>query len=129
MLDTLLQDWIAGLPLPPLLAQLLVVLIALGLGAGFAWVLRRWFASTRMASRRLWSARLAEFVLLVTPALVAMALVGWLQYLEGKLDAIDLAPGETEFSMWSLIKALVVVTLFLTAASLISRAVEARVMK
>jgi small-conductance mechanosensitive channel len=68
-------------------------------------------------------------VLIVAPALGAAALVGWLQYLEGKLDAIDLAPGELEFSIWALIKALVVVTLFLVGASLFSRTVESKVMK
>jgi small-conductance mechanosensitive channel len=125
----LLQDLMDRLPGPLVLAQLLLVLIALGVGFGLAWVLRRWFASTRMATRRLWSARLAEFVLLVTPALIAAALVGWLGYVEGKLDSVDLAPGEAKFSVWALIKMLVVVTLFLAAASLISRTVEARVMK
>jgi small-conductance mechanosensitive channel len=125
----LLQEWLTALPVPLVLAQLLLVMLALGVGAFLAWLLRRWFASTRMATRRLWSARLAEFVLLVTPALVAAALVGWLGYVEGKLDAIDLAPGEARFSMWSLIKALVTVTLFLAGASLVSRTIEARVMK
>ena len=75
------------------------------------------------------SARLAEFVLTVAPALFAAALLGWLQFIEAKLDAIDLAPGKTEFTVWSLLKAIVVVTVFLVVASLISRAVEARVMK
>jgi small-conductance mechanosensitive channel len=129
MPDNFLNNWIEGLPVPPLLAQLIFVLLALGMGFGFGWLLRRWFAGTRMASRRLWSARLAEFVLIVAPALFAMALVGWLQFLEGKLDAIDLAPGELEFSVWALIKALVVVTLFLVGASLFSRTVESKVMK
>jgi small-conductance mechanosensitive channel len=114
---------------PPLLVHVVLVLLSLGLGVGLAWLLRRWFASTRMATRRLWSARLAEFVLLVAPALVAAAMVGWLGYVEGKLDAIDLAPGEAKFSVWALIKSLVTVTLFLAGASLISRTFEARVMK
>jgi small-conductance mechanosensitive channel len=129
MPDNALNSWIEGLPLPPLLAQLIIVLLALGLGFGFGWLLRRWFAGTRMATRRMWSARLAEFVLIVTPALFAAALVGWLQYVEEKLDAIDLAPGDLEFSVWTLIKSLVVVTLFLVGASLVSRTVETRVMK
>ena len=88
-----------------LLAQLLLVLIALAVGLALTRLLRQWFAGTRMASRRPWPARLAEFVLTIAPALFAMALVGWLQFIEGKLDAIDLAPGELEFSIWALIKA------------------------
>jgi small-conductance mechanosensitive channel len=129
MPENFVQGLVEWLPMPALLAQALLVLLALLLGFGIARLLNRWLAGTRMASRRHWSTRLAEFVLTVTPALVAAGLVGWLQYIEDKLDAIDLAPGEAEFSVWGLIKALVVVTLFLAAASLISRTVEARVMK
>ncbi len=123
------QAWIEELPVPAILGQALVILIALGVGFALSRLLRTWFAGTRMASRRHWSARLAEFVLIITPALVAAGLVGWLQFVEGKLDAIDLAPGDAKFSIWALIKALVVVTVFLAAASLISRTVESRVMK
>ncbi len=124
-----LQNWIADLPLPVLLTQLLIVLAALGLGFLLAWMLRRWFSGTKMASRRELSARFAEMVLVVAPALVAAGLVGWLGFVEGKLDAIDLAPGEMQFSVWALIKALVVVTLFLLGASLFSRTLESRVMQ
>jgi small-conductance mechanosensitive channel len=124
-----LQAWLEQLPVPAFVGQAVLVLLALGVGLTLARLLRHWFAGTRMATRRHWSARLAELVLTVTPALVAAALVGWLQFVEGKLDAIDLAPGEAKFSVWALIKALVVVTLFLAAASLVSRTVETRVMK
>src|SRR5690606_41991391 len=107
-----LQTWIAGLPVPPFLTQLLIVPLALGLGFGLAWTLRRWFAVTKMASRRHWSARLAQLVLIMAPALIAAALVGWLGYVEGELDAIALAPGELKFRDWALIQPMVVVTLF-----------------
>jgi len=49
--------------------------------------------------------------------------------LEAALDGIDLVPGKGEFSLWSLIKGVVVVTLFVGISSLISRAIEQRVMK
>jgi len=123
------QNWLEGLPLPPLLAQLLAVLIALGAGFVLARAAREWFSGTKMASRRHWSTRLAELLLIAAPVLVAMAFVGWLDFIEGKLDAIDLAPGEIKFSIWALMKAMVVVTLFLVGASLFSRTVEAKVMK
>ncbi len=67
-----LQNWINSLPVPPLLTQALIVLAALALGFGFARILQHWLASTKMASRRLWSARLAELVLVVAPALFAI---------------------------------------------------------
>ena len=42
---------------------------------------------------------------------------------------MDLIPGKARFTIWALLKGLVVVTLFIVIASLLSRAVEARVMK
>jgi small-conductance mechanosensitive channel len=54
---------------------------------------------------------------------------GVFDWLEAILDGIDLVPGKGEFSLWSLIKSLVVVSLFVGISSLISRAIEQRVMK
>lgn len=129
MPESALQSRLEALPVPLFLSHLLIVLLALGLGFLLAALMRRWFAVTKMASRRHWSARLGEIVLIAAPALFASASVGWLGFIEGKLDAIDLAPGEIKFSVWALIKALVVVTLFLVASSVFSRTLEARVMK
>ena len=42
---------------------------------------------------------------------------------------IDLLPGKAQFSLWSLLKSLVVVTGFVLVCSLIARAIEQRVMK
>src|SRR5690606_31972474 len=124
-----LQNWIEELPGPAFLVQIVIVLVALGIGLALARLLRHWFSTTKMASRRHWSARLAEWVLIGAPVLFAAALVGWLGFVEARLDAIDLAPGDMKFSVWALIKALVVVTLFLLGASLFSRTLESRVMQ
>jgi small-conductance mechanosensitive channel len=51
------------------------------------------------------------------------------RYLESALDSIDLVPGKSEFTLWTLLKGLVVITLFLLVASLIGRFIERRVMK
>jgi len=72
-----------------------------------------------------WETRLAMLLWLV----LGFALLGWFDFIESSLDAIDLVPGKKEFTLWSLVKGLVVVTLFIVTASLVSRALEARVMK
>ncbi len=65
-----------------------------------------------------------------------LALKDWLdglsqgfRYVESALDSIDLLPGKNEFTLWALLKGLVVITVFLLVASLIARFVERRVMK
>ena len=89
----------------------LVYMLALALGP------RSWIGK--------WEARLALLLWL----LLAFALLGWFDFIEGSLDAIDLVPGKSKFTIWSLVKGLVVVTLFIVIASLVSRALESRVMK
>lgn len=56
-------------------------------------------------------------------------LLGWVEFIETKLDSIDLLPGTSQFTLWALIKGLVVVTLFLVLAGVASRIVERRVMR
>jgi len=53
----------------------------------------------------------------------------WLRFLESALDSIDLMPGKSEFTLWTLLKGLVVITVFLLIASLLARFLERRVMK
>jgi small-conductance mechanosensitive channel len=89
----------------------LVYLLALALGP------RSWIGR--------WESRLA----LLLWVLLAFALLGWFDFIESSLDAIDLVPGKAKFTIWSMLKGLVVVTLFLVVASLVSRALESRVMK
>jgi small-conductance mechanosensitive channel len=56
-------------------------------------------------------------------------LVHWFRAMQSQLDSIDLLPGDSHFTLWSLLKSLVVVTGFVLVCSLISRAIEQRVMK
>src|SRR5690242_4126403 len=56
-------------------------------------------------------------------------LVRWGAAIESALNSIDLLPGDGEFTLWALLKGLVVITVFLLIASLISRFIERRVMK
>jgi small-conductance mechanosensitive channel len=60
--------------------------------------------------------------------MMAFSLVGWLDTIEGTLNHINLIPGRTQFSLWALLKGLVIVTAFVIITSLIARAFERRVM-
>jgi small-conductance mechanosensitive channel len=59
----------------------------------------------------------------------AVALLGWLDVIETGLNRVSLIPGKTQFSLWALLKGLVVVTAFVVVASLIARAIERHVMR
>ena len=61
--------------------------------------------------------------------ITAVALLGWLDEIEIGLNRISLIPGKTQFSLWALLKGLVVVTAFVVVASLIARAIERHVMQ
>jgi small-conductance mechanosensitive channel len=61
--------------------------------------------------------------------IVAVAMLGWLDLIEASLNRISLVPGRAQFSLWSLLKGLVVVTAFVVVASLIARAIERHVMR
>ncbi len=60
---------------------------------------------------------------------ISFSLVGWLDSVESTLNRINLIPGKTQFSLWALLKGLVVVTTFVVVTSLIARAFERRVMR
>jgi small-conductance mechanosensitive channel len=78
---------------------------------------------------RSWVARGEVRYTIILWLLLAFTLLGWFDFIESTLDGIDLAPGKTTFTIWSLLKGIVVVTLFLVTASLTSRTIESRVMK
>jgi small-conductance mechanosensitive channel len=60
---------------------------------------------------------------------VSFELLGWFDLAESTLDAIDLNPGKAKFSLWMLLKSIVVVSGFIIVTSLIARTVERRIMK
>jgi small-conductance mechanosensitive channel len=74
---------------------------------------------------RSWELRLT-FVIWVA---LSFQILGWFNAIEHTLDKIDLIPGKAQFSLWALVKGVVVIAGFLIATSLIARAVERRVMK
>lgn len=94
-----------------LLLRLVVFVLGLMLGPG-SWVRTRGIRITLI----LW-------------AIAAMAMLGWLDVIEARLNGISLVPGRAQFSLWALLKGLVVVTAFVVVASLIGRALERHVMR
>jgi len=62
-------------------------------------------------------------------AIAAFGVLGWLDVIEASLNRIALVPGKAQFSLWALLKGLVVVTAFVIVASLIARALERHVMR
>ncbi|MES1167272.1 MAG: hypothetical protein ABUL68_04655, partial [Pseudomonadota bacterium] len=62
-------------------------------------------------------------------AIISFQVLGWFGGVERTLDGIDLIPGKATFSLWALLKSIVVIVGFLLATSLIARTIERRVMK
>jgi small-conductance mechanosensitive channel len=105
MIDIALQ-----LVMALLLVRLGVYLLALLLGPK-SWV-------------RTWDNRITLFLWIA----ISFELLGWFNGIEAKLDAIDLIPGKVTFSLWALLKSIVVVTGFILVASVVARTIERRVM-
>ena len=65
-----------------------------------------------------------------------LALKDWLdgladgfRYVEAALDSIDLLPGKNEFTVWTLLKGLVIISVFLLLATLLARFIHRRVIR
>lgn len=110
-MDTAVIDIALQLTIALLIIRVTVYLLRLMLGPD-SWV-------------RAWESRLALAIWLV----IAFQLVGWFDAAESALDKVDLVPGRVEFSLWDVIKGIVVVTGFVVVTSLVARALERRVMK
>jgi small-conductance mechanosensitive channel len=112
----------AGLPanLLDLALELALILVAVRAGVYLIGLL--------LGPRSLLHGWESQLTLLIWLA-VSFQLVGWFNAIETALDSINLLPGKAEFTLWSLLKSLVMITGFVLAGSLIARAVEQRVMK
>jgi len=81
-----------------------------------------------LLGRDSWIARVENRLAVLLWLGIAFEILGWFNLLEQTLDAIDLIPGKTVFSLWALLKGLVVITLFVAVTSVLARAIERRVM-
>jgi len=72
-----------------------------------------------------WEGRIAVAIWLV----IALELLGWLEKIQGTLEHVHLIPGRNVFTLWELVKGIVVVTVFVIVTTLLARTVERRVMR
>jgi len=72
-----------------------------------------------------WEGRIAVAIWMV----IALELVGWLEKIQATLEHVRLVPGRNVFTLWELVKGVVVVTLFVFVTTLLARTVERRVMR
>ena len=98
------------------------LVVALGVVRIAVYCLRLLLGDTSLVAR--WEARIT----LVLWLGLGFELLGWFNWLEETLDAIDLLPGKSVFSLWALLKGLIVITAFVVITSVIARAIERRVM-
>jgi small-conductance mechanosensitive channel len=110
-METRLIDLALDLATVMVAVRLLVHILSVSLGPN-SWI-------------RTWELKLT-FILW---AAIAFQVLGWFDGIERTLDRIDLLPGKATFSLWALLKGMVVIAGFLIASSLIARTVERRVMK
>jgi small-conductance mechanosensitive channel len=100
--------------------QLITVYLLVRVGLYF---LRLWLGGDTWL--RVWEIRLT----LILWIAISFQLLGWFGYAEGRLDAVDILPGKKVFSLWDLLRGIVVITGFVLIASLVARTIERRVMK
>jgi small-conductance mechanosensitive channel len=87
------------------------------------------YCGVALMGRDSWVRRWETRLTLVLWLLISFSVLGWFGFVEGTLDAIDLIPGKGRFTIWALLKGVVVVTLFVMVGSVVSRALEQRVMR
>ncbi|HYL71987.1 MAG TPA: mechanosensitive ion channel domain-containing protein [Candidatus Dormibacteraeota bacterium] len=132
--------------LAPLLAGLLILLIGHGILAALGHDVRLVDMAVQLAAAivvlrlavhalgRLlgpesWVGSRERSITVIFALVVAVALLGWLDAIEAALNRVNLVPGRSQFSLWALLKGLVVVTAFVVVASLIARGIERQLMR
>ncbi len=93
-----------------MLVRLGVYLLRLGLGPD-SWL-------------RNWENRLTLLIWLA----ISFQVIGWFGALQSTLNDINLLPGRGEFTLWALLKGLVVISAFVLVTSVLARAFERRIM-
>ncbi len=99
--------------------QLTATLILVRLGM---YLLR--LALGRESWMRTWETRLTLLVWLA----ISFQLVGWLDAVQSTLNDINLLPGRGQFTLWALLKGLVIISTFVLVTSVLARAFERRIM-
>jgi small-conductance mechanosensitive channel len=103
--------------------------VALKFGATLLLIRIGLYLLTLAVGRDTWLKRREYTITFVLWIAICFSMLGWLGFVEETLDAINLMPGKARFSLWALLKGIVVVTVFVLISSLVSRTLERRVMK
>lgn len=106
-----------------------LVELALQLGTVLLLVRLLVYVASVLMGRDSWVRRWDTRLTLALWLLISFSVLGWFGFVEETLDAIDLIPGKARFTIWALLKGIVVVTLFVMIGSVVSRALEQRVMR
>jgi small-conductance mechanosensitive channel len=108
--DTRVLDTAMELAATLIVVRLVMYLLRLGLGHD-SWM-------------RTWESRLTLLIWLG----ISFQIIGWFGYLESTLNDINLLPGRGQFTLWALLKGLVIISAFVLVTSVLARAVERRLM-
>jgi small-conductance mechanosensitive channel len=84
---------------------------------------------TASLGNKSWMQHWENRVTLLIWMVIAAEYLGWLEPLIGTLDSIGMAAGRSRITLWSVLKLLFTLTLFVLVAAWISRWVERRLMK
>ena len=106
-----------------------IVHTATQLGAVLLVVRLAVFGTALLMGPQSWVRRWGTRLTIALWVLISFSVLGWFAFVEETLDTIDLIPGKGRFTIWALLKGLVVVTLFVMIGSVVSRALEQRVMR
>ncbi|HEV7985226.1 MAG TPA: mechanosensitive ion channel domain-containing protein [Steroidobacteraceae bacterium] len=73
---------------------------------------------------RTWERRLTLLIWLG----ISFQIIGWFGALQNTLNDINLLPGRGQFTLWALLKGLVIISAFVLVTSVLARAIERRIM-
>ena len=73
---------------------------------------------------RTWESRLTLLIWLG----ISFQIIGWFGAIESTLNSINLLPGKGQFTLWALIKGLVIISAFVLVTSVLAGAIERRIM-
>jgi hypothetical protein len=59
---------------------------------------------------------------------ISFQLIGWFEAIQNTLNDINLLPGRGQFTLWALLKGLVIISAFVLVTSVLARALERRIM-
>jgi small-conductance mechanosensitive channel len=99
--------------------QVVTALVAVRLGV---------FVLGRLLGPGSWVRSRQVTITVILASIAAVAVLGWLDAIESALNRVNLVPGHSQFSLWAVLKGLVVVSAFVLVASLFARAVERHLM-